>query len=216
MSRLRFLGCVLVLLTFWAASAAAQKAMYVTDRMQVIVRTSPQQDAKTIFHVGTGEQVTITEGNNEGWVKVRTSDGKEGWALARYFMEEPPAALRLKDLDPQSKNLAQKLEEARKEAQDAKTRLGQAETRAQQAEASYQKLRVDSADVIRLREDCQKLKEDFQQQGQKLEEVATENEALRFGTNLKWFLAGGGVLLIGWIMGLAYGRRKRRWSSGLD
>jgi SH3 domain protein len=216
MPRLRLLGCALALLLLSTPPAWAQKAVYVTDRMQVIVRSSPQQDAKTIFHVGTGEQVTILESNNDGWVKVRTSDGREGWALARYFMEEPPAALRLRDLDPQSKNLAQKLDEARKEAQEAKTRLTSAETRAQQAEASYQKLRTDSADVIRFREDCQKLKEDFQQQGQKLEELATENEALRFGTNLKWFLAGGGVLLIGWIMGLAYGRRKRRWSSGLD
>jgi len=210
------LGCTLALLLLLTTPVPAQKAMYVTDRMQVIVRSSPAQDAKTIFYVGTGDQVTILEGNNEGWVKVRAADGREGWALARYFMEEPPAALRLKDLDPQSKNLAQKLEETRKEVQEAKTRLGLAETRAQQTEASYQKLRADSAEVIRLREDCQKLKEDFQQQGQKLEEVATENEALHFGTNLKWFLAGGGVLLIGWIMGLAYGRRKRRWSSGLE
>lgn len=213
---LRLLGCALALLLLAAPPALAQKAVYVTDRMQVIVRTAASPDARTIFYVGTGDQVAILESNNEGWVKIRAADGREGWALARYFMEEPPAALRLKDLDPQSKNMAQKLEEARKEAQEAKTRLGLAETRAQQAEASYQKLRTDSADVIRFREDFQKLKEDFQQQGQKLEEVATENEALRFGTNLKWFLAGGGVLLIGWVMGLAYGRRKRRWSSGLE
>jgi SH3 domain protein len=215
MSCLRLLGCVFVLFLLSAQPALAQKAMYVTDRMQVIVRIAPAQYAKTIFYVGTGEQVTILEGNNEGWAKVRAADGREGWALARYFMEEPPAALRMKDLDPQSKNLAQKLEEIRKEAQDTKIRLSLAENRAQQAEAAYQKLRADSDDVIRLREDCQKLKEDFQQQGQKLEERAIEDEVLRFSTNLKWFLAGGGVLIIGWIMGLAYGRRKRSWSSSL-
>ena len=211
----RLLGYALVLAMSLAQPAWALQSLYVTDRMQVIVRASPQQEAKTIFHIGTGEMVTVVESNNEGWFKVRTSDGREGWALSRYFMEEPPAAIRLRDLDPQSKNLAQKLDESRKEAQDAKTRLTQAETRAQQAEASFQKLRTDSADVIRLRDDCQKIKEDFQQQNQKLEELATENESLRFGTNLKWFLAGGGVLLVGWVMGLAFGRRKRRWSSNL-
>lgn len=212
----RALGFALVAVMALAQPGLAAKTLYVSDRLQVIVRTSPNQEAKTIDYVATGEVVTVLETAGDGWVKVRTSDGKEGWALARYFVEEPPAAVRLKDLDPQSKNLAQKLDEARKEALDAKAKLAQAEARSQQAEAAYQKLRVDSADVIRLREDCQKLNQDFQQQGQKLEELATENESLRFGTNLKWFLAGGGVLLVGWLMGLAFGRRKRRWSSGLD
>ncbi len=212
----RALGFALVAVLALAQYGLADKTVYVSDRLQVIVRVSPNLEAKTIDHVATGEVVSVLETTGDGWVKIRANDGKEGWALARYFVDEPPAAVRLKDLDPQSKNLAQKLEEARKEALDAKAKLAQADSRAQQAEASYQKLRTDSADVIRLREDCQKLNQDFQQQGQKLEELATENEALRFGTNLKWFLAGGGVLLIGWLMGLAFGRRKRRWSSGLD
>lgn len=206
----------LLILLFFGQPCWADKAMYVTDRMQVVVRTNPSQEAKAIDHISTGDMATILETNAEGWVRVRTSGGKEGWALQRYFVEEPPAAVRLKDLDPQSKNLAQRLDELKKENLDLKTKLTQAETKSGQAEASFQKLKTDSADVIRLRDECQKTKDDFQQQGQRMEELVTENEALRFGTNLKWFLAGGGVLLIGWIMGLAYGRRKRRWSSGLQ
>lgn len=204
-------------LTLLAVGAVrAEKSMYVSDRMQVIVRANPANEAKILEHISTGEVVTVLESNTDGWIRLRTAGGKEGWAISRYFVEEPPAVVRLRDLGPQGKDLSARLEETRKENEGLKRALQQAEAKASQAEAGYAKLRVDSADVFKLREEFSKLKEDYEEQGQRLEEMASENESLRFGTNLKWFMAGGGVLLLGWILGMASGRRKRRWQSTLD
>lgn len=205
----------LLLTAFLAGAAQAQKTLYVNDRIQVVVRVAPQNDAPTVDHIATGDVVAALE-TAEGWVKLRTSKGKEGWALTRYFVESPPAYVRLKDMDPQGKNLAAQMEELRRDNDSLRRSLKDAETRASQVETAYAKLKNEAADVIRLREDWQRLREEFEQQGAKLEEATTEVESLRFGANLQWFLAGGGVMFVGWLLGLAFGRRRRRWQSGLD
>ncbi|MBI5523137.1 MAG: TIGR04211 family SH3 domain-containing protein [Desulfarculus sp.] len=196
-----------------AGPAMAQQAMYVSDRMQITVRTDPSNDARVLAMVSSGEQVTMLEDNGEGWARVQTPAGKEGWVLKRHLMEEKPAALRLKEMAPQDKTVGQRLEDLQRELTAAKKALAQAEGRSQDSETSLTRLQRDCAEVIKLREEHAKLQEECQQKAVSLEELTTENESLRFGTNIKWFLAGGGVLLLGWILGAAFSRRKRRWSN---
>lgn len=196
-----------------AGPVLAQQVMYVSDRMQITVRTDPTNDARVLAMVSSGEQVTALEDNGEGWMRVQTPAGKEGWVLKRHLMEEKPAALRLKEMTPQDKTAGQRLEELQRELAAARKALAQAEGRSQDSESSLARLQRDCAEVIKLREEHAKLQEECQQKAVALEELTTENESLRFGTNIKWFLAGGGVLLLGWILGAAFSRRKRRWSS---
>ena len=210
------LGLSLLALGLWAAPAPAAKDVFVSDRMQITVRTGPTTENRVIEMISSGDQVVMLEETHDGWAKVRTASGKEGWVLRRFLMDEAPAAARLQDLaDGQGKNLAQRLEEVRREGGEAKRQQALAETRAREAEAALQKLQTECAEVVKLREEYGKLQEDYQQQTQEMEDLTTEIESLRFSTNLKWFLAGGGVLLVGWLIGLAFGRRKKRWSSGM-
>jgi hypothetical protein len=46
-----------------------------------------------------------------------------------------------------------------------------------------------------------------------LQNIQQQNEDLRRKTALTWFLAGGGVLLAGWIIGLITCRSKKRRPS---
>jgi SH3 domain protein len=206
---------LLALILLPAGWASAEKTMYVGDRIQVVVRAAPQAESPAVDHISTGDLVSLLE-TSEGWHKIRTPKGREGWSPIRYFVESPPAYVRLRDMDPQGKNLAAQMEELRKDNDNLRRSLKESETRAGQAEANFSRLKKESAEVIRLREDCQRLREDYDQQAQRLEEVSAENESLRFGANLQWFLAGGGVMFVGWLLGLAFGRRRRRWHSGLE
>lgn len=216
MKRCLALMAVLWLLAWAALPAWADQTLYVSDRMQITVRSSPNGEAKVVDSIWSGEPVSLLEENHEGWARVRTASGAEGWALKRYLLDEKPAAVRLKEMTPQDKNIAQRLEDLKHDAQEAHKAQAQATTRAQEAEASLTKLQGDCAEVIKLRQDYNKLQEDCKQKSQALEEMSIENESLRFGGNIKWFLAGGGVLFTGWILGAAFSRRKRRWSSNLD
>lgn len=210
------LGLCLLALGLWTAPTVAAKDFYVSDRMQITVRTGPTTDNRVIEMITSGDQVTILEETNDGWAKVRTATGKEGWVLRRFLVDEAPAVIRLQEMaDSQGKNLAQRLDEAKRDGGEAKRLQLAAETRAREAEAALQKLQTECAEVVKLREEYGKLQEDYQQQTQEMEELSTEIESLRFSTNLKWFLAGGGVLFLGWVIGLAFGRRKKRWTSGM-
>jgi len=209
------LGLALALMVSWACPGLAEKNLYVSDRLQITVRTGPTTDNRVIEMIASGDSVSVLEENSEGWARVRTMSGKEGWVLRRFLMEDVPAVVRIKEIDPQGRNSAQRLEELKRESAEARRLQGLAESRAAQAEAALAQLQGECAEVIKLREEFAKLQEEYQLQGQEVEDLSTEVESLRFSTNLKWFLAGGGVLMLGWLIGLAFGRRKKRWNSSM-
>lgn len=206
------LGCLLALMV-GTGSPQAQQKMYVTDKLQVTVRSGPSIENKVIYVARTGEVVTILEGpNREGWAKVRVA-GKEGWMMARYLQEKMPAALRLKVLDPQNKNLLQRLEELTRTKEELQQQLLQTRQKLEAVEDAYQRLQKEAAGTLKLKAEHAKLKKAYAEKSRRVQELTTEVESLRFGNNLKWFLAGAGVLVVGWLMGLAFGRRRRRSST---
>ena len=189
--------------------------MYVTDRLQVTVRSGPSVENKVIHVVNSGDQLTVLSDVQDGWIKVRADEDQEGWMIARYLQNDMPAVLKIKKLDPENKTLLTRMEELTKSNQELKTSLGKAQGRVAELESAYAKLEKDASDVLALRNAHKKLQEDHAAQNKRLKNVSTEVESLRLGSNLKWFLAGAGVLLAGWLIGLAMGKRKRRSSSSL-
>lgn len=212
---IRLLTTWLCLLCLFTITSWAQSSMYVTDKLQVTVRSGPSVENKVIHVVNSGDRVETLSPVEDGWVKVRTDDGNEGWMIARYLQEEMPALVKIKKMDPENKTLLTRLEELTQENQELKNSLGKAQGRVAELEAAYAKLEKDSADVLALRNAHKQLQEDYAGQREQLKNLSTEVESLRLSGNLKWFLAGAGVLLAGWLIGLAMGRRKRRSSSSL-
>lgn len=194
---------------------SAQKIAYVTDVLHVTIRSGPSVSNKIIYRARTGDRFTVLDSDAEGWAKVRLPDGSEGWMISRYLQDEAPAALRLEALNPQNKSLLARVEELANANRTLKEELALARRQAKEASRAYDKLKADSAGVLKLKEDYSLLKDRFTAQKAQLDELTMEVESLRLGRNLKWFLAGAGVLVLGWMMGLALGRRKRRWSSKL-
>lgn len=248
-----FLFTLLFVFTF-AAPAFAVNKMWVVDNLQLTVRTGPSTENKIIALMNTGEWVEVLKETPEGWAKVRTPKGKEGWLLKRFLMKERPAVLRLAELSPQAKETAEKMEALHNENAELKAKVADLEALRQSLEATkkqlasgdnrletlitensdltralekvrneaatsqerYAKLAADSGDIVKLQQQRNQLTTELQQKNQKLAEQANELESLRFAGSLKWFLAGAGVLIIGWLMGLALHRRKKRFSNILD
>ncbi|MCB2193345.1 MAG: TIGR04211 family SH3 domain-containing protein [Deltaproteobacteria bacterium] len=213
--KFRMVTAAIIAVLLAAAPAVAQETLYVTDQLRITVRSGPSTGNKVIAMAETGAKMNLLGSKPGGWSLVRMEDGKEGWALTRFLQKERPAKLRLAELDPANKDQARRLELMHEENQNLKKNLSQTEAKLAELQTRYDKLSADAADVMALKDRHQKLQAQFDKQSKQNTELVVENKSLKFSSNLKWFLAGAGVLIIGWLMGLALHRRKKRWNSSI-
>lgn len=211
----RMVTAVIIAGLLAAASAAAQETLYVTDQLRITVRSGPSTGNKVIAMAETGDNMTLLGSKPDGWSLVRLPDGKEGWALTRFLVKDRPAKLRLAELDPTNKDQARRLEQTHEQNQRLSKELSEAETKLAELQTRYDKLSADASDVMALKGRYQKLQAQFEEQSKQNTELVVENKSLKFSSNLKWFLAGAGVLIVGWLMGLALHRRKKRWNASI-
>lgn len=56
-----------------------------TESSNLNIRQEPSTDAAVVGKAAKGESVTLVEQTSDEWWKVKTSDGEEGYAYARYL-----------------------------------------------------------------------------------------------------------------------------------
>jgi uncharacterized protein YgiM (DUF1202 family) len=56
-----------------------------TDNSNLNIRQEPSTDAAVVGKAAKGETVTLVEQSSDDWWKVKTADGEEGYAYARYL-----------------------------------------------------------------------------------------------------------------------------------
>lgn len=211
----RIVAAVIVAGLLAVAPAVAQETLYVTDQVRITVRSGPSTGNKVIATAQTGDMMVLLGSKPEGWSLVRLPDGKEGWVLTRFLVKERPAMLRLAELNPANKDQAQRLEETHNANQRLTKQLRETEAKLAELQTRYDKLASDASDVMALKARHKKLQTQFEEQSKQNTELVVENKSLKFSSSLKWFLAGAGVLVVGWLMGLALHRRKKRWNASL-
>lgn len=56
-----------------------------TDESNLNIRQNPSTDASVLGKAAKGSTVTLVEQSSDDWWKVKTADGVEGYAYARYL-----------------------------------------------------------------------------------------------------------------------------------
>ncbi len=209
---------MMVLALLVGPSLGGEKS-YVTPRTTVWLRSGPGVEYKIIDRLKVGEQVEVQE-EGDGWVRVLTAKGKEGWLLKRYLSEEPPPVVRLSLLEEECGSMKERFEQLQQEHREAVTGLKGCESSLQACTSAKEEvaqelavLKQDSADVVKTKERLAAATKELEEAKRQLVTLKRENAALKSGERLKWFLAGGGVLLLGWLVGLASGRGRRKRPS---
>jgi uncharacterized protein YgiM (DUF1202 family) len=87
------------------ASASAPQRRFVSDKLVLNVYAEPQQGGGRVATIQTGDAVDELE-RSGNMVRVRLDDGREGWVGASYLVNDPPAAVRLRELQRQQPNAA--------------------------------------------------------------------------------------------------------------
>lgn len=207
-----FLGIVLM---FFSANGLAE-TMYVTDMLKLTLRSGPSLEHKILAVIKSGQQIELLE-PGEDWSLVRTAGEKEGYVLTRYLLPEPTHNVRLEKLQSKHKALMQQaatlLEENtrfKKEGRKLKSTLDVNEKALNKLRVDYEKLKAGSAEYIELKEKFKTVSGQLAEQTKRAEALDEELRSIEINQYIKWFLAGSGVLLVGFIVGFSVRRQRRR------
>ena len=193
-------------------------SMYVTDILKVTLRTGPSIDNKIIKLIESGQRVEVVEPGKE-WSLVRIFDGQEGWILNRYLIPNETDKLKLERLQSEHSNLKAKFRTTFEENSKLKTEnkklssaLAATEKALTQVRNDYESLKASSAEFLTLKSNFKKTSTKLSEQTKRADELEEKVEKLTFSNYISWFLAGSGVLFVGFILGFST-KRQRRQSS---
>jgi len=212
-------GCLLLLTTALAVGADTR---YVSDRLIITVRTGTGPNAETITTLATDDSVEVLA--EEGpYLKVRTSDGTEGYVQSQYISRETPKPIviarlekerdqlksRLAQLEKGKSGIAEEANSIREEAAKTEAALAKAQQELQDVTEKYNTLRENSEKLLEITGERDRLRQENTQLSAKEETLQEENaELLRKGM-IQWFLAGAGVFFLGWLIGKISRKKKR-------
>jgi SH3 domain protein len=194
----------------FAAAAARAEPAWVSDQIEVTLRTGPSTSNAITRMLRSGTQIEIVERDEDtGYSRVRTSTGSEGWVLTRYLMNEPPARQQLERLTSQlntatteGSGLGSQLTAIKSQYDEATATIAALERDKANLETELNEIKQTAANTIEIDRQNRDLRQQLADAEIKVSILQQENESLSGQTTRNWFLAGALVLFVGVIMGL--------------
>lgn len=190
--------------------------MYVSDILKLTLRTGPSIENKILAVIDSGQMMEIVEFGDE-WSQVQLPNGKEGWVLSRYLTPNETNNIKLQRLETKHKNLmvqaAELLEENnRLKAENRKlsTEFEADQKQLVKVRTDYETLKTEAAEFLTLKTSYKRAASQLAEQTAKAQKLEEQLSRLGMNTYIKWFLAGSGVLIVGFIIGFSSKRQRRR------
>ena len=187
-------------------AGAETKTGYVSDMLILTFRQGPGPSYQVLKTLESNASLTILAEEN-GYFKVQLSSGETGWVDKQFVMFDTPKTQIIDQLQQENQALQEQLADltaARDSGIDQQvfpTGSPDQEDRALTAalEKAQEKINTLEEEISRLSRDIALLEE---QSGQVLK-----------ADMIKWFLAGFGVIFLGWILGQSVSSRRQRKKS---
>ncbi|MGR9086539.1 MAG: TIGR04211 family SH3 domain-containing protein [Gammaproteobacteria bacterium] len=214
------------IIMLWVLGSAQAKTVYVTDNINLSLRSEESEKGKVMKLLPTGTPLTVISQNKKsGFSRVRLQTGEEGFFPTRSTMKEPPSRFQLetatKNLSAiKTENASLKAElESLKKALTPDTTLEQSLANERDLlSRELDELKKTAANAIQIKEERDELQEHVVNIERELEQLKLDNKALKDSTEQDWFLYGGAVAFIGVLLGfilprIAWQRRSGGWDS---
>ena len=192
------------------------ETMYVRDLLRLPLRTGQSTEYKIIAVIESGQEVEVLQSDDE-WSQVRLPNQKEGWVQTRYLSPEVTNKIKLEKLEMQHKNLtaqaAALLEENAKLKQEIRklaAEFAENEKALNKVRSDFESLKADSAEFLNLKSKYDSTAAELAEKTIRLQKLEDQLSRLELYHYIKWFLAGSGVLLVGFIIGFSAKRQRRR------
>ncbi len=222
--------CLIVASITLITVPALAELLYVKPSSEITMRRGQGTDFKIISVIKDGTPVELLE-TSDDWAQVRLESGKEGWVLRRFLSATPPMGQQVEVLQQEkqvlsqtTQSLKQRLDVLVEEKDEIEARLS---TEKEQVEKELNQcvvdltttndkflmLQEDTADVIQTKQNLETAEVRVTDLETQLDLLQEENKRLSRTETLKWFLAGGGVFFVGWLIGMISRKSRKKRAS---
>ncbi|AHE97630.1 TIGR04211 family SH3 domain-containing protein [Thioalkalivibrio paradoxus] len=209
-----------LVVAFSTQAAAQDTTRYVSEELEVGVRSGKTLQHRIIRSVRSGEQVTVLQQDQDGHSQIRLANGTEGWILTRYLQDEPHSRERLAAVqaeldeirsgsDDQAGRIAQLLETRRELEAERESLQGHVAG----LENELEELRDVAARPQEIRAQNAQLRSALLEAQDSAEDYRRQVEVLRADNHRKWFMTGALVTVGSLILGILVTRIPRRRRS---
>jgi SH3 domain protein len=212
---------LLALLLVLGPLSAFAATMYISDELTVPLRRGPSNGHKIInaaLPSGLALEV-LGEDSAAGFTQVRTPNGTEGWIQTQYLVNQPIAKERLAAATKRIETLEAQLKSTRENYQDVRGARTEIEGRASELGKENQKLKNELAEIRRVSataitqfQENKQLKTDNASLQAQVTQLTEQVRTLERNAMLRWFLAGGALVLVGLAAGAWIKSRPKRSS----
>jgi len=201
-------------------SVSFAETVYVSEDFEITMRTGPGNERKIISLIQSGKALEMLE-KGDDWSMVRTTTGKEGWVLSRYITERQPCAMVLdrirQDYDvlaAQFKDIKTQYEELLAQKRVVDQDLSQTQDDRDEINQAYTSLKKEAAEYLKLKKRHQLITAELEAEKTRSAKLDDENMQMKRSRIIQWVLTGGGIMLVGFFIGL-FSSSRRKPRSGL-
>ncbi len=213
---------VLFLLVILAAGSAHADTAYISDDLNVAIRSGKTFQHRIMRFVPSGTPVEVLQRDDDGYVLIRTPEGTEGWLEGTQLSRQPHARDRLAQAERQMDGLRDRLAQVEDRVSTLRDERDQARARVQETEAAIEAmvtemetLREAAARPMEIARENERLQDLADQYRMRAEALESRMEELRQSEQRQWFMAGAGVAVGSALLGIILTRiRWRRRNDG--
>lgn len=223
------MGCRLtrfpILVVAWLASAgAAAQSAWVSDQFEVTLRTGPSTNNAIERMLPSGTELEVIEEDpDNGYSRVRTRGGTEGWVLTRYLMSEPSAREQLETLTRQltsanaeGESMTSQLSAIRGQHETATRTIRDLERDNAALRAEIESISEKAANTLAIDRQNKELQQKLTDAEIQVSVLEQEKDRLVSQSTRNWFITGALVLLGGILLGLILPRMRLQRRSRYD
>lgn len=216
-----FVLLAILVLTATISLPAHAKTAYVSDQLQIPLRSGASNGHRIIKFLNSGTAFTVLDtSEDEKFTEIELSDGKSGWIETKNIMDVPSGRARLVsvnkklvDIRQENKDLKNTIATLRSETKQLKNEKGTLQNERTNLSNSLDDLKITAANPLSLSKKNKELKKDLDKAETNVAMLEKDNQQLRSNVMQEWFIIGGGVsigsLIIGLILTRINWRRKR-------
>lgn len=226
-------GLITLLLILFTATLSYAEKRYIVDVLIVTLREGPSPSFRTIQSLKTGQSFTVLAEQGD-FIKVETEDKTVGWLLSQYTSKTPPAVLQIEEITKKLETLSKENDKLKQTTIELKVKLKDKEKDLSEITEQYTLIKKsENSDLTHLQQLLDSMTEQYnalleeskstiqtvnerdlllKQQSILQKKVSTledENTNLANKQGLYWFLAGAGILVLGWLVGRVSSKRPK-------